>query len=95
MSWSYNPNLAETRLVWANPISLAATIGIIIIFSSSGYLDVSVLRVCSLKGDWSSTSRVAPFGNLRIKGYVHLLVAYRSLSRPSSPLQAKASAVCS
>ena len=67
----------------------------LIIFSSSGYLDVSVLRVRSLKGDWSSTSRVAPFGNLRIKGYVHLLVAYRSLSRPSSPLQAKASAVCS
>ena len=66
----------------------------LIIFSSSGYLDVSVLRVRSLKGDWSSTSRVAPFGNLRIKGYVHLLVAYRSLSRPSSPLQAKAFPVC-
>ena len=45
MSWSYNPNLAETRLVWAVPVSLAATTGIIIIFSSSGYLDVSVLQV--------------------------------------------------
>ncbi len=46
MSWSYNPNTAVTALVWANPISLAATIGITIVFSSSGYLDVSVPRVC-------------------------------------------------
>ena len=45
MSWSYNPSLAVTKLVWANPSSLAATIGITIVFSSSGYLDVSVLRV--------------------------------------------------
>ena len=27
--------------------------------------------------------RVAPFGNLRINGYLHLTGAYRSLSRPS------------
>ena len=33
-------------LVWANPVSLAATQGIAIAFSSSGYLDVSVPRVC-------------------------------------------------
>ena len=31
---------------------------------------------------------VAPFGNLRLIGYWHLIVAYRSLSRPSSPLRA-------
>ena len=37
---------------------------------------------------------VSPFGNLRIKGYLHLPVAYRSLTRPSSPLRAKASAMC-
>ena len=36
---------------------------------------------------------VAPFGNLRITDYVHLPEAYRSLSRPSSPLRAKASAM--
>ena len=29
---------------------------------------------------------VVPFGNLRIKGHLHLPGAYRSLSRPSSPL---------
>ena len=46
ISWSYNPNVAETTLVWANPRSLATTNGITFVFSSSGYLDVSVLRVC-------------------------------------------------
>ena len=46
---SYNPNIAETMLVWAVSRSLAATREIIIIFSSSGYLDVSVPRVCSYK----------------------------------------------
>ena len=34
---------------------------------------------------------VAPFGNLRVNGYLHLTEAYRSLSRPSSPADAKAS----
>jgi hypothetical protein len=43
---SYNPNLAVTILVWAPSRSLTTTWEIIIIFSSSGYLDVSVHRVC-------------------------------------------------
>ena len=38
------PQHART-LVWALPISLAATFGITVVFSSSGYLDVSVHRV--------------------------------------------------
>lgn len=33
---------------------------------------------------------VAPFGNLRITGYLLLPAAYRSLSRPSSAPDAKA-----
>ncbi len=37
--------------VWAGPRSLAATRGIAVAFSSSGYLDVSVPRVSSLAGD--------------------------------------------
>ena len=86
--WSYNPNIAETILVWAVPVSLAATQGITIVFSSSGYLDVSVPRVCPLTGNIASLYWVAPFGNLRITDYVHLPEAYRSLSRPSSPLNA-------
>ena len=41
----------------------------------------------------SSTNWVVPFGNPRIKGHLHLPAAYRSLSRPSSPPRAKASAM--
>ena len=37
-------------MVWANARSLAATSAITIVFSSSGYLDVSVPRVRLLKG---------------------------------------------
>ena len=44
-------------------------------------------------GNQSSTDWVAPFGNLRIKGRLHLPEAYRSLPRPSSPPRAKASTV--
>ena len=40
-----------------------------------------------------SVAWVAPFGNPRIKDYLHLPGAYRSLSRPSSPPRAKASAL--
>ena len=37
------------------------------------------------------TEQVAPFGNLRIRAYLRLPVAYRCLSRPSSTLGAMAS----
>ena len=49
ISWSYNPSIAVTTLVWANPRSLATTSGITIVFSSSGYLDVSVHRVRAMR----------------------------------------------
>ena len=42
---SYNPGHAVTPPVWANPRSLATTCGITVVFSSCGYLDVSVPRV--------------------------------------------------
>ena len=38
--------------------------------------------------------QVTPFGNLRIKAYLPLPEAYRSLSRPSSPVSTKAFTVC-
>ena len=41
--------------------------------------------------DWSSSSRVSPFRYLRIDGYLLLPAAFRSLSRLSSALSAKAS----
>ena len=40
-------------------------------------------------------SQVTPFGNLRVKAYLPLSEAYRSLSRPSSPVSTKASTICS
>ena len=48
----------------------------------------------SLMDNRPSTCWVVPFGNLRINGHLHLPGAYRSLSRPSSPPRAKASAMC-
>ena len=44
-------------------------------------------------GDWPSTSRVTPFGHLRINSCLQIPGAYRSLPRPSSLLEAKASSV--
>ena len=38
----HNPRTTEVVQVWACPLSLAATDGITIVFSSWGYLDVSV-----------------------------------------------------
>ena len=46
-----------------------------------------------IKGDRPSACRVAPFGNPRIKTCLRFPVAYRSLPRPSSPPEAKASSV--
>ena len=59
-------------------------------FSSPGALHIPMYSVYD---DWSSTSRVSPFGNPRIYARLQLPVAYRSLSRPSSPVHAKASSI--
>ena len=48
----------------------------------------------SLEDDGPSVRRVVPFGDPRVKGYLHLTAAFRSLSRPSSPPRAQASTVC-
>ena len=65
------------------------------------FLFLLLLRCFSSEG-WpplpdagSSTRRVVPFRNRRIKGYLLLPGAYRSLSRLSSALSAKASTICS
>ena len=93
----YNPDVAETTSVWAIPRSLATTWGITVVFFSSRYLDVSVpwvgfyVPIDSARDDTSSRCRVFPFGDPRIHACLQLLAAYRSLSRPSSPVHAKAS----
>ena len=95
MLQSYNPDLAETKSVWAISSSLATTTEITIVFSSCAYLDVSVQRVCfHLRGCLPYDRRVSPFGYVRIKRYLLLPVPFRSLSRPSSPLRAQAFPVC-
>ena len=48
----------------------------------------SSLRSPHFRGNRSSTYWVPPFGYLWISGYLHLPTAFRSLSRPSSPLRA-------
>ncbi len=83
---------------WPGPRSLATTSGVSVDVLSSGYLDVSVRRVC-LAWLWihhamTQMGRVSPFGNPRIKACSQLPAAYRSVLRPSSPLSAKASTKC-
>ena len=52
---SYNPDRALTRSVWAPARSLATTCAITFVFSSCGYLDVSVPRVRpALSAVWAS-----------------------------------------
>ena len=83
--------------VWALPFSLAATHRITCCF-----LFLRLLRCFNSPGslpyvmdwrmdDWSLSSRVSPFRYLRIIGYLLLPEAFRSLSRLSSALSAKAS----
>ena len=84
------PGAASTALVWASARSLATTCAIIVIFFSSGYLDVSVPRVRSTARPpcRDHSRRVSPFGYPRVNGYLPLTAAFRSLSRPSSPPRA-------
>ena len=86
--------------VWALPLSLAATNRIDVSFSSSPYLDVSVQEVPPVNLWIQLTVHtlrmwVPPFRDLRISVYVPLPAAFRSLSRLSSALSAKASTLCS
>ena len=57
-------------------------------FSSPGSLRTPM---DSEYGDGGLLRRVSPFRNLRVKGYLLLTAAFRSLSRLSSALSAKAS----
>ena len=86
-------------LVWPSPRSLATTCGISVDVFSSPYLDVSVQAVphiylwiqYMLTG--LDSGRISPFRNPRLIAYLQLPAAYRSLSRLSSALSAKAFAL--
>ena len=86
------------RNLRANSRSLAATNEISVDFFSSGYLDVSVLpvRLIKLCIHLMITAYAAGFPHSDIVGYngfYHLTNAFRRLTRPSSPLTAKASTI--
>ena len=72
-------------MVWALPRSLATTDGITIVFSSSGYLDVSVPRVnlpCGMTGlqpDGFPHSEIC--GSIRMCQSPQLIAAYHVLRR--------------
>ena len=95
---SCNPGAVfATRRVWAPALSLATTRAIVVIFSSSGYLDVSVPRVRPRRPPGGRRRRRpgCPIRKSALRiGYLPLGAAYRSLSRPSSPPRAKASFMC-
>ena len=85
--------------VWPNPRSLATTSGISVDVFSSPYLGVSVQAV-PLIYLWIQymipgyeTRWIAPFRDPRIKAYLQLPAAFRSLSRLSSAPGAKAFAL--
>ncbi len=82
-------------LVWAIPLSLAATYGVSVDFLSCRYLDVSVPCVSfawpmhSAMDDriWLPSPAGLPHSDIPGLTVIrHLPRAYRSLSRPSSPL---------
>ncbi len=89
ISQSYNPKTAATVLVWALPLSLAATHRITIVLLSSGYLDVSVHRVRSpsVLPPEMTTLQVAGLphseicGSIRVCQSSQLIAAYHVLRR--------------
>ena len=85
---------AYTALVWAGPRSLATTEGVSVDFFSSGYLDVSVRRVChpspmdSVMGPWVYPSRFPDSetsGSQPVSGSPKLFAAVHVLHRLLMP----------
>ncbi len=89
--------LRTSSQVWAAPISLATTLGMISfppgtkMFQFPGFPSSSLC--VQLKDPGGSLQGVSPFGYLRIDACTRLPEAFRSVPRPSSALSAKASTV--
>ena len=87
---SYNPGTrVATPPVWALPRSLAATRGIVVTFSSCGYLDVSVPRVRFHFVDVGIAPDGLPHSDIRGSGDIcsspRLFAAYHVLRRLREP----------
>jgi hypothetical protein len=93
--WSYNPNTTEVVLVWATPLSLATTNGIISFPPGTWMFQFPEFPARWLyihhRLHWLSPVWVSPFGHRRIEALAQLPVAFRSATRPSSAFDAKAS----
>ena len=96
------PRSARTA-VWALPVSLAATSGITVVFSSSGYLDVSVHRVppaCLCIQHTVTGSSPAGFPHSDIRGSrdicssPRLFAAYHVFLRPLVPRHPSCALFC-
>ena len=95
MAWSYNPVHTLLYVRFGLFPVRSPLLGESFVY----FLFLQVLRCfSSLRSppysgmdNYPSGNWVVPFGNPRIKDYLHLPEAYRSLSRPSSPPRAKAS----
>ena len=87
--WPYYPGLASTTPVWAIPRSLATTCGITFVFSSCGYLDVSVPRVRFPFGMAGLPPAGLPHSDIRVStavcAFARLFAAYHVLLRLQEP----------
>ena len=86
--WSYNPRKALPQCGFGLFPVRSPLLGESLLFSlPRGTKMFQFPRFASLPNSDNSAAHcwVVPFGNLRVKGYLHLTGAYRSLSRPSSP----------
>ena len=85
-------------MLQALPISLATTLGISVDFFSSSYLDVSVRSVrhhTPMYSVWVTLAGGFPHSDISGSKLVcQLPEAFRRLPRPSSPVIAKASTIC-
>jgi len=89
------PRATSRRLL---PFSLATTLGISVIsvppatemFQFTGF----ALPALCIQTGVTLAGRVSPFGHLRINALCQLPAAFRRLPRPSSPVIAKASIIC-
>ena len=93
MLWSYNPVIAETTTVWALPRSIATTKGITGLFSFPP--GTKMFQFPGFASRQIGMPRLHRGGlphseTCGYNGYLLLPADYRSLSRPSSPLRAKA-----
>src|ERR1700733_5426388 len=80
--------LSGTDSVWAVPVSLAATNGISIDFSSCWYSDVSFPSVCAPFGAPKRLRNFVGLFSIRVSLYRRLHASPQSLSRLATPFVA-------